>query len=172
MSHKDCLASQRRVTVNGPKAVELSIALAAADAAADDDGDDDAASASRADDDGASGAARRISQYYMDSTNALYDTIWRDLAARGELSRRDAFTYDLDKMASGGGGDDDESGGGGGRAYVEAAFEEVYAPMQRALLAPRAFDGGVVEGDGGASLTLTFEMAVPSVMLLVIESGA
>ena len=163
MSHKDCLASQRRVTVNGPKAVELSIALAAADAAADDDGDDDAASASRADDDGASGAARRISQYYMDSTNALYDTIWRDLAARGELSRRDAFTYDLDKMAS---------GGGGGRAYVEAAFEEVYAPMQRALLAPRAFDGGVVEGDGGASLTLTFEMAVPSVMLLVIESGA
>ena len=194
----------------------------------------------------------------MDSTNALYDTLWRDLAARGELKRHDQYVYDIEKMASTDGRDyievraaradhvpytsaprdtirivderthtttnasTNRAHGGEGslarrnraRARVrplasrtarrvgrgpcrthaappltarrrrrrcpapltrgslarsEAAFEEVYAPMQRALLTPHDFAGGVARNNA-THLTLTFEMAVPSVSLIVIET--
>ena len=90
-----------------------------------------------------------VEQYYIDSSNALYDTIWRDLAARGELKKHDPYVYDLNQMSS-----------TAGKEYVEAAFEDVYAPMQRELLAPRAFAGGAL--CHGTHLVLTFEHAAPS----------
>ena len=99
-----------------------------------------------------------VEQYYMDSSNALYDTIWRDLAARGELKKHDPYVYDLNQMSS-----------TAGKEYVEAAFDDVYAPMQRELLAPRAFAGGALAN--GTHLVLTFEHAAPSVSLLAITRG-
>ena len=99
-----------------------------------------------------------VEQYYIDSSNALYDTIWRDLAARGELKKHDPYVYDLNQMSS-----------TAGKEYVEAAFDDVYAPMQRELLAPRAFAGGALAN--GTHLVLTFEHAAPSVSLLAITRG-
>ena len=76
----------------GVKAVQLDVALADAPFGADA-----LASLRRALYEGEGGGAKngggnlRVEQYYMDSDNAVYDTMWRDLAARGELNNQDQY---------------------------------------------------------------------------------
>ena len=53
---------------------------------------------------------------------------------------------------------------------VEAELERAYLPLQRSALRPRAFAGGAARNR--THLALAFEMAVPSVSVLVIENGA
>ena len=55
-------------------------------------------------------------------------------------------------------------------ARVAAELERTYLPLQRSTLRPRAFAGGVARNR--THLALAFEMAVPSVSVLVIEDGA
>ena len=156
----------------GVKSVQLDVALAdvgglstddlatlcavhSAHAAGGDDGDDGVTvSLSKLPD-----GMLRVEQYYMDSDNAVYDTLWRDLNANGWLAEDDDYVYDVSTMAS-----DD------GKAYIEeTATFSAYDAMQRDLLTPRSF-AGVAEFDK-TRLKFEFEMAVPSVMMLVITAG-
>ena len=93
-----------------------------------------------------------------DSRNSVYDAMWRELSERGELNHDDYYVYDLTQMAT-----DD------GRDMIERNASK-WDAMQRELLAPRAFGGDVKVDHYGKKLTLTFEMRIPSVILLEITA--
>jgi len=100
----------------------------------------------------------RVMEYYMDSRNSVYDEMWRTLSEHGELAEDDYYVYQLSDMAT-----------DAGKDMIERNASKWHA-MQKELLAPKAFGGDIKADNDGKKLTLTFEMRIPSVIMLEITA--
>ena len=101
--------------------------------------------------------AVRVQQFYMDSRNAVYDTMWRELAARGMLEKKDHYLYTFNDMTN-----------TDGEEFIKNNAS-AWDAMQRRLLVPAAFTGTLTAND--THLALGFEMPVPSVIMLEITAA-
>jgi len=96
-----------------------------------------------------------ISEYVIDASSAVYDSIWRELAAAGGLAAKDGRLYKLKNMAT-----------ATGQKYVESNADRFLA-AQRSLLTPKPFSGRC--DTKGATSTLSLQVATPSVHVLRID---
>ena len=108
-------------------------------------------------------AAPTFQQYRIDANTALYDRMWRELAATGGLGRQDGRTYKLKDMAN-----------NKGQQHL-ASKAAVFMQAQSLLLKPQPFNGQVsiqdLDHDGQPTIQLTTTLPTPSVLVIRVDSS-
>lgn len=110
-------------------------------------------------------ATGQLSQYLIDANSAIYDNMWRDLAASDGLRRRDGHLYKLKDMAN-----------DAGQRHLSSQAQR-YVAAQRALLQPQPFTGyrATLPQQGDAQSTqqvteLSTRLAAPAVLVIRVDS--